>query len=240
MLLLLEQAKYTGVHMKIAVLGTGMVGRAHAARLTELSHEVVMGTQDVDKTMANTKSDGMGNPPFSQWHKDHANVKLETFARATENAEIIYNALNGQVAVEVLKGLEGAIGSKVLIDITNPLDFSKGFPPTLFVSNIDSLGEQIQKALQSAKVVKTFNTTNADIQVNPKSLAGGDHHIFVSGNDESAKATVTDILKSYGWENIIDLGDITTARGTEMFLPLWLRLMGALDTPMFNIKVVKG
>jgi predicted dinucleotide-binding enzyme len=211
--------------MKIAVLGTGMVGRAHAARLTELSHEVVMGTQDVDKTMANTESDGMGNPPFSQWYKDHANVKLETFARAIENAEIIYNALNGQVAVEVLKGLESAIGSKVLIDITNPLDFSNGFPPTLSVSNTDSLGEQIQKALPSAKVVKTFNTTNADIQTNPKNLASGDHHIFVSGNDESAKIKVTDILKSYGWENIIDLGDITTARGTEMFLPLWLRLV---------------
>lgn len=226
--------------MKIAVLGTGIVGRAHATRLTELGHDVTVGTQDVDKTAANTENDNMGNPPFSQWHKDNANVKLETFADATENAEIIFNALNGQIAVEVLKGLESTIDSKILIDIANPLDFSKGFPPTLFVSNTDSLGEQIQKALPKAKIVKTFNTTNAAIQVNPKSLAGGDHHIFVSGDDESAKAKVIDILKSYGWENIVDIGDITTARGTEMFLPFWLRLMGALQTPMFNIKVVKG
>jgi hypothetical protein len=225
--------------MKIAVLGTGMVGRAHAVRLVELGHEVLMGTQDVAKTMANTEVDSMGNQPISQWHKEHDNIKLVAFADAAENAEIIYNALNGSVAVDVLKGLEDTIGDKILIDIANPLDFSKGMPPSLFVSNTDSLGEQIQKALTRAKVVKTFNTTTALIQANPKSLAGGDHHIFVSGNNDEAKTKVLEILKAYGWDNIIDLGDITTARGTEMFLPLWLRLWGAISNPMFNIKVVK-
>lgn len=226
--------------MKIAVLGTGMVGRAHATRLAELGNDVVLGTQDVVKAMAKIDNDNMGNPPFSEWHQKNEAVKLVTFAEAAAQGEIIFNALAGHVTVEVLKGLGEAIGDKVLIDIANPLDFSKGMPPSLFVCNTDSLGEQIQKALPKAKIVKTFNTTNALVQVNPKSLASGDHHIFVSGNDESAKTKVVEIIKSYGWENIIDLGDITTARGTEMFLPLWLRVWGAINSPMFNIKVVKG
>lgn len=225
--------------MKIAILGTGMVGKAHAAKLVELGHEVVMGTQDVAKTMASTAKDNMDNPPFSEWHKDHENIKLLTFTEAVAYGEIIYNALSGHVAVEVLTGLENGIATKILIDIANPLDFSKGMPPSLFVSNTDSLGEQIQKALPQAKVVKTLNTVNALLQVNPKNLAGGDHHIFISGNDESAKTQVTAILQSYGWKNIINLGNITTARGTEMFLPLWLRLWGSIGNPMFNIKVVK-
>ncbi len=226
--------------MKISILGTGVVGKAHAVKLSELGHEVVIGTQDISKTMASAKNDNMGNPPFSDWHKDHQNIQLLTFAEAAQHGEIVFNALSGHVVLEVLKGLEEAIGEKILIDIANPLDFSKGMPPSLFVSNTDSLGEQIQKALPRAKVVKSFNTTTALVQVNPKSLANGDHHIFVSGNDESAKSKVTEILKSYGWENIINLGDITSARGTEMFLPLWLRLWGALSDPMFNIKIVKN
>lgn len=225
--------------MKIAVLGTGMVGKAHAARLIDLGHNVVMGTQDVDKTMASTEKDNAGNPPVGEWLKQNPKVKLVTLVEAAEQGEIVYNALAGQVSVEALKSLEQQIGDKILIDIANPLDFSKGMPPSLFVSNTDSLGEQIQKALPKVKVVKTFNTTNATVQANPKGLANGDHHIFVSGDDSEAKSKVTDILKSYGWENIIDLGDITTARGTEMFLPLWVRLWGAVQTPMFNIKVVK-
>jgi len=225
--------------MKIAVLGTGMVGKAHAARLVELGHDVAVGTKDVRATRTNDKPDNTGQS-FSEWYENNQKINLMTFAKAADFGEIIINALAGHVSVEVLQGLVGPISGKILIDIANPLDFSKGMPPTLFVSNTDSLGEQIQKALPEAKVVKTFNTTNATIQVNPKTLANGDHHIFVSGNDEPAKAKVMDILKSYGWENIVDLGDITTARGTEMFLPLWLRLMGALQTPAFNIKVVKG
>ena len=226
--------------MKIAVLGTGMVGKAHAARLVELGHDVVMGTRSVEKSMTTTVKDNAGNPPVSEWLKENNKIQLKTLKEAASYGEIIYNALSGQISVEVLKGLEQEIGDKVVVDIANPLDFSKGFPPILSVSNTDSLGEQIQKALPNAKVVKALNTTNATIQVSPKSLADGDHHVFVSGNDSGAKAKVTEVLRSYGWENIIDLGDITTARGAEMFLPLWLRLMSALQTPNFNIKVAKG
>jgi len=227
--------------MKVAVLGTGMVGRAHAAKLVELGHDVVMGTKDVTKTMAETKADSMGNPPFRVWHKKHDKVKLATFSEAAKHGEIIWEALNGAAAVEVLKALENDLGDKILIDIANPLDFSKGMPPSLFVCNTDSLGEQIQRALPKVKVVKAFNTMNAYLQVDPRQLAGGDHHLIVSGNDASAKAQVIKIAKEwYGWEHVIDLGDITTSRGTEMILAIWIRLWGALKTPMFAFKIVTG
>ncbi len=225
--------------MKIAVLGTGVVGKAHAAKLAKLGHDVVMGTQNTEQTLAKTDKDYAGNPPVAEWLEAHDKVVLKTFAEAAKHGEIIVNALSGQVAVAALKKLEDVISSKVLIDITNPLDFSQGMPPSLFVSNTDSLGEQIQQALPKAKVVKAFNTMNANIQVDPKSLAGGDHHIFICGNEKEAKDQVIELMKGYGWENIIDLGDITSSRGTEMFLPLWLRLMGILGTPQFNIKIAK-
>ena len=226
--------------MKITILGTGMVGRAHAGKLVELGHDVVMGTKDVAKTMAETKTDAMGTPPFNTWLKDNPTVKLATFKEAAKHGEIVWEALSGAVAVEVLQSVATELEGKILIDIANPLDFSKGMPPSLFVSNTDSLGEQIQHALPKVQVVKTFNTTNAYLQVNPQLLADADHHIFVSGNDTEAKTKVTGILQSYGWKHIIDLGDITTARGTEMLLPIWLRLWNALGNPNFNFKIVVG
>lgn len=215
-----------------------MVGRAHAAKLAELGHNVVMGTKDVQGTLADDKQDAMGNPPFREWHKEYAQVQLVTFADAAKHGDIIFEALKGEVAVEVLTALKGDLHDKVLIDIANPLDFSKGMPPSLFISNTDSLGEQVQKALPGTRVVKAFNTMNAYLQVDPGRLAGGDHHLFVCGNDADAKAKACAIAKSYGWKNIIDLGDITNARGTEMLLPMWLRLWGTLKDPMFNFKIV--
>lgn len=176
---------------------------------------------------------------LSVWQKEHEKVKLVSFTNAAKHGEVIVEALKGEVATEVLKTLAEYLNDKILIDIANPLDFSKGMPPSLFVSNIDSLGEQIQKAVRQVKVVKAFNTTNAYLQVDPNQLADGDHHMFVCGNDAEAKAKVIEIAKSYGWKNIIDLGDITNARGMEMLMPIWLRLWGALKTPMFNYKIVK-
>jgi predicted dinucleotide-binding enzyme len=226
--------------MNIGILATGVVGRSHAAKLSTLGHQVVIGTRDVAKKLAEDKTDAMGNPPFSVWQKELPGVKLVTFTEAAAHGEVVINALHGQAAVEVLKTLAPSLEGKILLDITNPLDFSKGMPPSLFVSNTDSLGEQIQRALPGTKVVKTLNTTNALVQVDPGQLAGGDHHAFVSGNDAAAKARVIQFLKEwYGWKNIIDLGDITTARGVEMILPLWARLWGALQTPFFNIKIVR-
>jgi predicted dinucleotide-binding enzyme len=226
--------------MNIGILGTGIVGRTIAARLAGLGHDVTLGTRQVARTLANTQSDRMGNPPMSEWLRQNPKVKLGTFAEAAAAGELLVNATLGSVSLDVLKlAGEGNLNGKVLIDISNPLDFSRGMPPTLTVCNTDSVGEQIQRLYPQVKVVKTLNTVNAYVMVDPRKLADGDHHIFVSGNDVQAKAQVTEILTSwFGWRHVLDLGDITTACGVEMYLPLWLRLFGALQTPMYNIKVV--
>jgi predicted dinucleotide-binding enzyme len=226
--------------MKIAVLGTGMVGQALAGRLSDLGHDVTVGTRDVDATLAKTAPDTMGNPPYAVWAAAHPQARLATFADAATGAELLVNATSGDVSIAALEaaGADNLAG-KVLIDIANPLDFSAGFPPSLFVKDTDSLGEQIQAAFPKLKVVKALNTLTAALMVNPRALADGDHSVFVSGNDSDAKKTVIGLLGSFGHTDVVDLGDITTARGTEMVLPLWLRLMGALNTPMFNLKVVR-
>lgn len=214
--------------MRIAVLGTGMVGRAVSTRLAELGHEVTVGTRDPEETRARPD------------HEEAAGVGLATFAEAAQAADLVVNATNGTVSLEVL-ALAGAdnLADKVLVDIANPLDFSQGFPPTLFVKDSDSLGEQIQRAFPATRVVKTLNTMNADVMVHPQALADGDHTVFVSGDDDAAKKTVSELLASMGHTDVIDLGDITTARGTEMLLPVWLRLMSSLGTAAFNFKVVR-
>ncbi|MFC5175401.1 NADPH-dependent F420 reductase [Nocardioides taihuensis] len=225
--------------MDIAVLGTGSVGRAVAGRLHSLGHAVVVGTRDPQATLARTEPDGMGNPPFATWHADHEGVGLAAFADAAAGAELVVNASSGDVTLDVLR-LAGAanLAGKVLVDIANPLDFSNGFPPTLFVKDTDSLGEQVQRAFPEARVVKTLNTLTAALMVDPAAL-GAPSTVFVSGDDATAKALVTDLLTSFGHEDVIDLGGIDTARGTEMLLPVWLRLMGALGTAQFNFHVVR-
>jgi predicted dinucleotide-binding enzyme len=226
--------------MKIAVIGTGMVGQALAGRLVELGHDVTVGTRDAADTMARTAPDGMGNPPYRDWASAHPAVRLATFAEAAAGSDLIVNATSGNVAIAALNaaGADNLAG-KVIIDISNPLDFSQGFPPSLFVKDTDSLGEQIQAAFPSAKIVKTLNTLTAALMVDPVQLANGDHSVFVSGNDPDAKKVVVGMLESFGHSDFIDLGDISTARGTEMLLPIWLRLMGALNTGMFNFKIVR-
>lgn len=226
--------------MKIAVLGTGKAGQSVAGRLAELGHEVMVGTRDVAATMARTAPEGWGSPPFSTWSAAHSTVGVGTFADAAAGADLIVNAASGAATMTVLDAAgRDNLAGKVLVDIANPLDVSAGFPPTLSVKDTDSLGEQIQAAFPEARVVKTLNTVTAALMVHPRRLADGGHSVFVSGNDSEAKATVVDLLTSFGHTDVIDLGDITTARGTEMFLPLWLRLMGALNSPYFNIKVVR-
>ena len=224
--------------MRIAVLGTGPVGQQVSARLAELGHEVTIGTRDVDAAMARTGSDAFGNPPFPAWREQHPGIAVATLAEATANAELVVNATNGSGSIEALESAgEQNLAGKVLVDIANPLDFSQGMPPSLTISNTDSLGEQIQRRFPDVKVVKALNTVNAYVMVDPRRIAGGDHSLFVSGDDADAKAQVIELLESFGWSDVIDLGDISTARGTEMYLPLWVRLF-ALGSPMFNIKVV--
>jgi predicted dinucleotide-binding enzyme len=214
--------------MNIGIIGSGMVGQTLATKLASLGHSVVIGTRDSGK--------------LAEWlsQAEHP-IAAGSFAEAAAHGALVLNATAGVASLAALK-LAGAenLAGKILIDISNPLDFSKGMPPSLTIVNTDSLGEQIQQAFPEVKVVKTLNTLTAALMVNPGQLADGDHHIFVSGNDAEAKAQVSEFLKAeFGWKNIIDLGDITTARGTEMLLPVWVRLYGALGTPMFNFKIVR-
>jgi predicted dinucleotide-binding enzyme len=211
--------------MRIAVFGTGTVGRALAGALAERGHEVTVGTRDPGETAARTGPDRMGRPPFSEWQARYPEVGLADYAGAAADAELVVNATSGAGSLPAL-GAAGAsrLAGKVLVDVSNPLDFSQGMPPVLNPVNTDSLGERIQRAFPDARVVKTLNTMNAGLMVDPRRLAGGDHSVFVSGDDPSAKAVVKELLEALGHRDIIDLGDITTARGAEMVLPLWLRL----------------
>jgi predicted dinucleotide-binding enzyme len=216
--------------MKIAVLGTGMVGNTIGTKLIELGHEVKIGsrTDTNEKALAWVASAGK-------------NASQGTFADAAAFGEILFNCTKGQASVDVLKlAGEKNISGKILVDISNALDFSKGAPPTLSICNDDSLGETIQRAFPDLKVVKTLNTMNCKLMVNAGNVPG-DHNVFVSGNDAAAKAEVKKLLNGFGWtdKNIIDLGDISTARGTEQLLPIWVRLMGTLGTANFNFHIVK-
>jgi predicted dinucleotide-binding enzyme len=191
--------------------------------------------------MARETGNAFDPTPFRAWMGANPTVRLGTFAEAARFGEALINATSGSAALPALEaaGAE-ALGDKVMLDVANPLDFSHGMPPTLTVCNTDSLGEQLQRAFPRLRVVKTLNTTNVRVMVDPAAVAGGDHTLFVCGNEAEAKASVARWLGDwFGWRDVIDPGDITTARGTEMLLPVWLRLWGALGTPMFNFKVAR-
>jgi hypothetical protein len=226
--------------MKIAVLGTGTVGPTIAAALSALGHDVVIGTRDPQTTLARTEPGATGGAAFADWHAAHGEIEVGTFADAAARADVVVNATNGAGSLAALTAAgSGNLSGKVLMDIANPLDFSHGFPPSLNPVNTDSLGEQIQRAFPEARVVKTLNTMTASVMVDPAGVAGGEHSVFVSGNDAAAKETVSGLLAAMGHRDIIDLGDITTARGAEMMLPIWVRLWGALGTGAFNFKVAR-
>jgi predicted dinucleotide-binding enzyme len=226
---------------KVGVLGTGIVGRTLAAKIAGLGHEVVVGTRDPEALMARTEPDARGLEPVSSWLEANHGARLATFADAAADGDVLFNATSGEAALEAL-GAAGAanLAGKVLIDITNPLDFSKGMPPTLLVSNTDSMAEQIQREFPDAKVVKALNIVSAPVMVDPAAVGGGDHDMLICGNDDTSKAEVTRILKEwFGWRSVIDLGDITAARGLEMYLPLWVRVMMSQGSVGFNIKIVR-
>ena len=215
---------------KIAVLGTGIVGETIGTKLIELGHQVMMGS----RTANNEKAQAF-------LAKHDGKTSIGTFADAAAFSEIIFNCTSGGGSLEALKlAGEKNLNGKILVDLANPLDFSQGMPPSLSFVNTNSLGEEIQRAFPQLKVVKTLNTLWCGLMVNPKMIHDGDHTIFVCGNDVAAKETVKGILSSFGWidKNILDLGDITRARGTEMYLPLWLSIYGSTNNGAFNIKIV--
>ena len=229
--------------MKIAVIGTGAVGKTIASKLVELKHDVMIGTRTVSDKLTSTAQDIYGNPPFSEWLKSNSKVRIGSFAEAAGFGDLVVNATNGgnSVTALILAGAKNLAG-KVLIDIANPLDFSNGIPPSLLpgLNNTNSLGEEIQKTFPDSMVVKTLNTMWCGLMINPGLIGKGDHVNFISGNSEKAKTKVKTLLNELGWpdKNIIDLGDITGARGTEALLPLWLRVNGVIKTGAFNFRII--
>lgn len=217
--------------MKIAVFGTGMVGDTIGSRLIELGHQVMMGSRNTNNEKAKA---------FESKHKTGASAG--TYADAARFGELVFNCTKGDGSIEALQLAGDALNGKIIIDVSNPLDFSKGQPASLLpaLSNTNSLGEEIQKTFPKAKVVKTLNTMWCGLMVNPNMIGGGDHTNFICGNDAESKAKVKSLLKEFGWkeQNILDLGDITNARGTEAVLPIWLRVWGATQNGAFNFKVV--
>jgi predicted dinucleotide-binding enzyme len=215
--------------MKIAIFGTGIVGRTIATKLVQLGYDVMMGSRTPDNAKA------------VEWvQASGAKASQGTFADAAAFGELLFNCTMGVGSLAALEAAgDKSLAGKVLVDVSNPLDFSKGMPPSLTVANTDSLAEQLQRAFPEVKVVKALNTMTANLMVNP-ALLPGEHDVFVCGNDAGAKGKVTEILKGgLGWKNVVDLGDLTAARGQEMFLILWVRLYGALQTPLFNVHIVK-
>lgn len=202
--------------MKVGVFGTGMVGKTIAARLTALGDEVQVGSR--------TAGEGK-----------------VTYREAAQFAEIIFNCTSGQGSLEALQ-MAGAehLKGKTVIDISNPLVTLPGKPPSLFTGLDDSLGERLQAAFPDAKIVKTLNTVNAAVMVDPAKLANAEHTMFVAGNDLDAKSSVAGILRAFGWKDVVDVGDITASRALESYLLLWVRLWGTLKTPNFSVKLVRG
>lgn len=223
--------------MNIGVLGSGIVGQSVGGKLAELGHSVVLGTRDPAKV---DEKKGYA-PSLGEWLAGAGpNARLGTFAEAAAHGAVIVNALNGLVSVEVLRPLAASLDGKLLIDISNPLDFSRGMPPAVLTyEGGASLAEEIQRALPGARVVKTLNTLTASLMVNPRQLADGDHSVFLSGDDAAAKAQAADILRSFGWRDIIDMGGLASARGAEMILPIWLQLFGTFGNPQYNFKIVR-
>lgn len=216
--------------MKIGVLGTGVVGRTIAGKLVAVGHEVKMGSRS------------SANASAAEWAAaTGAGASQGAFADAAAFGELVFNCTAGQASLDALRaaGADNLAG-KVVVDVANALDFSQGMPPSLSISSKESLGERIQAEFPDARVVKTLNTMNNEVMVEPAKLPG-EHDVFLSGNDEEAKAVVRGILESFGWPatSIVDLGDISTARGVEHYLPLWLRLFGVVGHGHFNIKLVR-
>ena len=209
--------------MQIAILGTGAVGPALGKALSAAGHQVTIGTRDPDQTKAR-----------DEW----ADVDLPLAAYQDLDADVFINATNGRGSLAALQAVGDALNGKVVIDTSNALDFSQGFPPSLFVSNTDSLAEQLQRELPEARLVKMFNTMANQVMVNPRGLAD-DSTIFVAGNDATARQTAASVAADLGWTDVFDLGDLTAARGLEMYLPLWVRIFGQLGRPEFNIKIVR-
>lgn len=211
---------------RIAVLGTGRVGTTLARAFARSGYEVIVGSRDPD-ALDEERRGQLGE------------VAVAAFSEAVAGADVVVDALPGEHAVEVVSSLGDLLDGVVVLDVANPLDTSRGMPPTLLVKDTDSLAEQIQRTCPRARVVKSLNTVNAAVMVDPGSVGDGDTTVFVAGDDPAARELVAGLLTELGWRDVLDLGDLTAARGIEMWLPLWVRLMQTLGTAQFNLRIVR-
>jgi len=223
--------------MKIGIIGSGAVAQTLGSKLIGLGHDLMLGTRDPDKL----DDKKMFAATLREWKsQNEGRAKIGTFKEAAAHGELLINATAGEVSLDALKlAAADKVGAKILIDVANELDHSKGMPPVVLASQERCLAEKLQSAFPNLKVVKALNTIGAPVMVDPQALAGGEHTVFVSGNDAEAKATVTALLRSFGWTDVLDLGDLSSARGPEMYLAMWIRLWGATKTGQLNIKVVR-
>ena len=225
--------------MRLFILGSGVVGQVLATKFVQLGHEVWIGTRDPEATRIRTTPNPQSGISFATWHARNPEVRLCPFKEGPKDPDFVFNATAGTISLEVLETVgEKELSGKVLIDLANPLDFSKGMPPTLTVCNTDSLGEQIQRRFPETHVIKALNTVNCQVMVSP-GLVPGEHELFICGNEDSAKKKTIDLLGQMGWpeKRILDLGGIQASRGTEMLMPFWMSLVGALGTPLINYKM---
>jgi predicted dinucleotide-binding enzyme len=217
--------------VNLGVLGSGVVGRTLGIRLVELGHAVALGTRDPSA------------PGVQQWLATVGRARgawVGTFAEVAAHGALVVNATSGAGSINALRlAGERNLHGKVLLDLANPLDRSGDGPAMLSVVNTDSLGEQIQRSFPDVRVVKALNTVTADVMTHPDRLVG-EHTVFVAGEDPEAKATVADLLRSFGWRSILDLGGIEAARGMEMYVMLWLSLAETFGTESFNLRLVRG
>jgi predicted dinucleotide-binding enzyme len=223
--------------MKIGIIGSGVVAQTLGSKLVGLGHDLVLGTRDPNKL----DDKKMFGGTLREWKaKVEDRARIVSFKEAAAHGEILINATSGTVSIEALK-LAGAdkVGGKILLDVANELDASKGMPPAVLAGQERCLAEKIQSTFPNLKVVKSLNTITALVMVDPRSVGGGDHTVFVSGNDAGAKAKVTELLESFGWSDVLDLGDVSTARGPEMYMAMWIRLWGATGSGQLNVKVVR-
>jgi 8-hydroxy-5-deazaflavin:NADPH oxidoreductase len=226
--------------MNITILGTGSVGQALAKKLLTLDNNITIGTRDVEATLTKTELDGFGNPPISKMLTENPKIQLRSFKDSVAGADLVILAVSGRVAIDVLASSGELPAGMTIIDTTNPLDFSNGFPPSLFTESTTSLAEQIQEKFPHLNIVKCFNTMSNAIMINPQILDESSN-IFVAGNDEKSRDLVKSLIFEMGWSvgEIVDLGDITAARGLEMIMPLWLRIFQSRGDANFNFKIAE-
>jgi predicted dinucleotide-binding enzyme len=218
--------------MKIGILGTGNVGQTIGQKLISLGHDVFIGSREEQHPKG-----------LDFVSKNEGKAQTGTFNQCAQFGEFLINCTSGGGTLDAISSIDSAnLDSKILVDLANPLNMIPGQAPQLLYCNDISLGEMIQNKFPSVKVVKTLNTVWCGVMVNPSIIGNGDHTMFIAGNDVEAKAFVQkNILEAFGWltENIMDLGIITSSRGMEMYLPLWLAMMGNTKTSAMNVKLLK-